>query len=52
MNDDNCCFKKCKNKVEISYYGKNLCDKHWELMVEKTPDEIKEILGIKNKGKK
>jgi hypothetical protein len=53
MDDLNiCCYKKCKEKAEIAYYGKPLCDKHWLKLSEKTPEEIKEILGIKSNEKK
>ena len=47
--NDTCCYKKCKNKVEVIYYHKPLCDKHWALICEKTPEEAREILGIKEK---
>jgi hypothetical protein len=48
VNDpDKCALRGCKGKVEISYCGKGLCDKHWAKMCEKTPDEMKVVLGIK-----
>ena len=46
---DKCHFKGCKGKVEITYYGKPLCDKHWDQMSARTPDEVKLELGIKRK---
>jgi len=50
-DQDKCHFKKCKGKVEITYCGKPLCDKHWNLLSEKTPDEAKEELGVKRRRK-
>lgn len=48
MSEEICCFKGCKNKIDIIYYGKLLCDKHWSEMSNKTPIETRRILGIKN----
>jgi len=45
--ENSCVFKKCKNKVEITCLNKPLCDKHWNILSIKTPEEIKDILGIK-----
>lgn len=49
MDNDNCCFKKCNDRVEIHYLGKPLCNKHWNQIAEKTPQEVKELLNIKKK---
>lgn len=49
MSEDGCCFKNCKGKVEIEYYGKFLCDKHWNKLCDKTVAEMKEALDIKEK---
>ena len=51
MNDtyDNCFFKKCNDRVEIHYLGKPLCNKHWNQLSEKTPEEVKTMLNIKIK---
>ena len=49
MSEDNCCYKACKEKVEIVYYGKSLCDKHWLKLVQKSPNEMKTELGINKK---
>jgi len=47
-----CWFKKCKDKVEITYFGKPLCDKHWEKLSNESPDKMKEILGVRRKKEK
>ena len=53
MSDENTCsYSKCKDKVEITYCGKPLCDKHWNKLCDKTPDEVKEILGVKKQKDK
>ena len=44
---DICCYKNCKNDVGIKYYDKPLCDKHWTLLCDKTVDEMKTILKVK-----
>jgi len=51
IDQDICCFPKCKGKVEIFYCGKSLCDKHWNKLSEKTPEEVKSILSIKETKK-
>lgn len=52
VNDpDKCALRGCKGKVEVTYYGKGLCDKHWAKMCEKTTDEMKVILGVKEEKK-
>ena len=51
MDDrDTCCCKKCKEKVEIFYFGKPLCNRHWNKFADKTPSELKDILGVKEKS--
>jgi hypothetical protein len=49
--ENSCVFKKCRNKIEITYERNNLrinlCDKHWNILSLKSPEEIKNILGIK-----
>jgi len=45
-----CSIKKCKDKTEISYMGKPLCNKHWNILSTKTPEEIKNILSVKIKN--
>jgi hypothetical protein len=40
-------MKGCKGRADVSYLGKLLCDKCWTRLSEKTPDEVKEILGVK-----
>ena len=49
MNEDKCCMSGCKGKPGLTYYGKPVCDKHWEKLSEKTPDELKDLLGVRRK---
>ena len=48
-DDTTCAYDKCKGKVEIFYLGKPLCDKHWKILSDKTPDQVKAILNIRVK---
>jgi len=50
QDKDTCCYKSCKDRVEIYYYGKPLCDKHWNKLSEKTPTDVKKELGIKKEN--
>lgn len=50
IDKDKCNVKHCRRYAEIYYYGVPLCDEHWTKFTEsKTPDELKKLLGIKEK---
>jgi hypothetical protein len=50
VNEDRCCYKGCKDELKIFYYGKGLCDKHWQKLCEKSTADMKKILEIKEKN--
>jgi len=43
---DKCAIKKCRQPAGLTYYGKPVCDKHWEKY---TAAELKKALKIKDK---
>ena len=49
ITEDRCCYKGCKDELKIFYYGKGLCDKHWQKLCEKSTTDMKKILEIKEK---
>ena len=52
MDRDKCNIKHCRKYAEICYLGVPLCDEHWTKFSEnKTPDELKKLLGIKKEKK-
>lgn len=44
---DRCCYKVCKEQAAIIYFGKSLCNKHWDKLSKETPEELKKLLNIK-----
>ena len=49
MDKDYCCIKHCRGEVGIFYYGKPLCDKCWTKLSEKSVEQLKKLLEIKEK---
>ena len=47
MDKDRCCIKGCKGDAALSYCGRPLCDRHWDKLAEKSPDEIRVAVGLK-----
>lgn len=41
-----CVIKHCRGHSHIIYYGRGLCDKHWNELAMKPTDEMKELLDV------
>jgi len=48
---DFCQYRKCKEKSNLCYLGKGLCDKHWEKLCELDIKEMHRKLGIEDEKK-
>lgn len=47
-----CQIKNCRNESAITYYGKSICEKHWQWHCSEIKSfNIKEYFNIKDKTK-
>jgi hypothetical protein len=49
--DDRCVIKHCRSIGDVVYYGRQLCNKHWEHYMNQPSEKLKKILNIKMEKK-
>lgn len=50
--DERCVIKHCRNIGDVLYYGRQLCNKHWEHYMDLPSEKLKKLLNIKIEKKK